>query len=137
MPEMGQLELYLLCRETKSRLLAFAQLVAECKQLDAAADFCRYVRNSGLLSLFKQNPQPSPLPVDGYLLEADVNELWQSVMNRFRTGEVQPQVDVAELQRISHKLDLIAGVLSKFPNLPKVDMQAPPLRVIEGGRDVV
>jgi len=135
MAEVGQLELYLLYREFKNQVERFMLPVKECKQLDAAIDFCRFLRRSRVLQIFKANPQPFPLPVDGYLLESLLCELESEVLRRYRTGDVTPLVDVAELQRINHKLDLIAGQLSLVPGLPKVDTSLPPLRLIEGGAE--
>jgi hypothetical protein len=135
MLELGQLELYVLYRETKSQVESFLAPVSECKQLESAICFCRYVRWSGLLKLFKTNPQPHPLPVDGYLLESVINELESEVLRRYQTGDVKPRIDAAQLERINHKLDLIAGQLSLVPGLPKVDTKLPPLRIIQGGAE--
>ena len=133
MGEVDEVAWHVLYRETNSRLDGLRLSVQECKGLDAALDFCRFLRWSGILKLLCAHSCSGPLPVDGPLLEWKASELMQEVQERFRSGDVQPHIDVAELARINYKLDLIAGQLSQVPTLPKVDAKGVPLRLMQGG----
>ncbi|MDB6022259.1 MAG: hypothetical protein JWQ04_2116 [Pedosphaera sp.] len=53
------------------------------------------------------------LPVGGHLLASNADELQRAVEPRCRAADVQPKADLAELERISNKLDLIAGQSSQ------------------------
>jgi hypothetical protein len=138
MSEPSEFEWHILWRETNSRLDALSRSVAECKNLDGALDFARWLQFSGLVKFFKyhahdfQHPQSGHFQVDGALIETKIAQLIRDIQDRYRTGDVQPHISAADLERINYKLDLIAGQLSYLP-LPKVDISAPPLRVIEGG----
>jgi len=133
MADVSQVDLHVLCRETRTRLDAYSRAVQECKSLDAALDFCRFVTWSGLVQILKAHSNTGVLPIDGSHIEWKVRELQRQIQERYVSGDVKPQVDVAELERINYKLDLIAGQLSHLP-LPKVDIAAVPLRLIEGGK---
>lgn len=132
MVELGQTELHVLWRETNSRLDSFALGVKECKGLDYALDFCRFVHWSGIIEIFKINAQPYPLLVDGSLTQYKVEELQRDIRARYISGDVQPHIDVAELQRINYKLDLIAGRLSYLP-VPAIEDTGQPLILMDGG----
>jgi len=138
MCEVSELDMHLVWRETNSRLDTLARSVAECKNLEGALDFCRWLQGSGLIRIFKTHahelhwPQSRHFRVDGSLIDSKVSDLMREIQDRYRTGNIQPRVDMAELERISYKLDLIAGQLSYLP-VPQVDISAPPLRVIQGG----
>jgi len=115
-------------REINSRLDTYSKQVAECRNLDAALDFCRFVFWSGLLDLLKRNSCTGPLTVDGPLLAYKVAELQGEIQRRFSAGDTQPSVNLTELCRINHKLDLIAGQLAHLP--VKAHFEIPPLVVL-------
>jgi len=42
--------------------------------------------------------------------------LENAVTERYRTNNIQPQIHMTELERINHKLELIAGQLARTGN---------------------
>ena len=127
-----------LWRETNNRLESLDVAVQEAKQLEEALNFTRFVFWSGLLDLFKANPQPFPLKVDGAFLEWKCKELQQKVQERYRLNDGKPHIEETQLNAINRKLDLIAGHLQKFtPPLTAtpdaVDSADTALRVLQGG----
>jgi hypothetical protein len=126
-------------RETSNRLEALDAAVQEAKQLEEALNFTRFVFWSGLLQLFKENPQPFPLKVDGAFLEWKCKELQQKVQERYRLNDGKMHIDETQIAAINRKLDLIAGHLQKYsPPLTEqtanvVDPSEAALRVLQGG----
>jgi hypothetical protein len=116
-------------RETSNQLHSHKRLVAEGKYLEEAHDFCRYVLNSGMLSIFEASPQAFPLKVDAAFLRWQAEELTREIQDRYRKGKNTPTVEFSEIQSINRKLDLIAGQLAKVSNLPRQD--GPELRIVE------
>jgi hypothetical protein len=107
--------------------------VQECKALESALCFARFVRNSGLVKLLKFHASDGPLPCDGALTEFKASQLEHAVTERYRLGDSAPHVEMCELQAINRKLDLLAGQIAYVLPVAKVDVSAPPLRIIEGG----
>lgn len=105
--------LHILYRETMNRLAIHARRVSEGKDLQAAVEFARFVRFA-LAPICKANPARGPLPVDGYLLQHTASELENAVTERYRTNNQQPQIHMTELERINHKLELMAGQLARM-----------------------
>ncbi len=107
-------KLHWLWRETNSRLERYRGLVRQRASLAAAADFARYVQQCGLVDIFKAFPAPEPLLVDGNLILGKAKELEAEVCELWRSGAVVETRDT-QLEDIHHKLDLIAGQLSRIP----------------------
>ncbi len=101
-----------LWNHTNHDLDLLAKAVAQGHALEEAINFARYLRNSGLVKMLKQNSTAGPLPVDGSLIEFKANELERSVQACWKKGA--SGVKVAELEAINRKLDLIAGHVSKL-----------------------
>lgn len=126
-------------RETSNRIESLDTAVQEGKKLEEALNFCRFVFWSGLLQLFRENPQPAPLKVDGPFLEWRLKELQQKVQDRYRLNDGQPHIDETQLSAINRKLDVIAAHVSKLsPPLTAttadaVDASEAALRVLQGG----
>jgi len=127
--------LHWLYRETMNRLDLHARRVAEGRDLQAAKEFASYVTFSGLVKLFKAFPQPEPLKVDGYLLEHAAKELTYLVTERYRTNNTQAQIGMTELEKINHKLELIAGHMARA--IPAHPAEPPAFTVISGGAEML
>lgn len=132
--------LHRIWRETINRLESLDRAVQESKRLDEALNFSRWVFWSGLCELCEQHSAPAPLKVDGAFLRWKCQDLQGKVQERFRLNDSAPHIEATELESINHKLDLIAGYISKLS--PPVDGNAtagnpaePALRVIPGGVD--
>jgi len=65
MAESFAVEMHVLGRQTENRLLVLQREVAECKSVDEAANFTRWLRASGVLALLERFSNTGPLPVDG------------------------------------------------------------------------
>jgi len=122
-----------LWRETLTRLDVLSRRVQEGKDLDAAKEFCQYLLWSGIIKLLKENPSPEPIPCDGYLVEHLANGLHSRVMDRYRTNDISPQIELTELEKINRNLALIAGRLAQV--MPLKTDSAPALYVLPGGQD--
>jgi hypothetical protein len=135
----SSLNLARIWRETLTRLESLDVAVQEAKRLDEALDFTRFVFWSGLLQLFKENPQPFPLKVDGPFLEWKCKELQSKVQERYRLNDGAPHIEETQLNAINRKLDIIAGHLQKFsppvmePTANVVEPVETALRVLPGG----
>jgi len=106
--------LHWLYRETLSRLERYERAVAAQSKVDAAVEFARYVRMSGLVDFFKSCPQGEPFVVDGKKIQTVAANLEMACCDLWRKGEVKETRDT-QLEDIGHKLDLIAGRLAKIP----------------------
>jgi hypothetical protein len=103
-----------LWKETYNRLERFDRLVQEGRGMDEALGFVRYLKGSGLLKLFNVTFQESPLKVDGPLIHWRCNELEQSILRRYSTGDLQGRIEPKDLQTLHEKLDTLAGYVSKL-----------------------
>lgn len=134
--ESGGVEWHRLFIATSRELDAFERAVAEGQLLNAALSYCSYLRNSCLLKLLKEHDNPGPhLIVNSALLEWKVKELEHAVRLRFKLGNMPVSLELSELQRIRHQLDLIAAQVGRVLPASEINVSAPPLRVIEGGAE--
>jgi hypothetical protein len=165
LPEVGkkplnfdEVDMYNLWSFTKLALESDLRRAGEGRDVLAALDFARYLRNSGILKLLLNNPQPPPLPVDGALIEKLIQDIIWDGGEMLRGGKVKAkyeQSDIVELHRkvnvigsylghlASHikQTDSYTGVTADLPALPPVAStrqrksrsKRPSPRVIEGG----
>jgi len=94
-------------KETMERLDVLTKRVNECKDIQAASEFARWLRMSGLLAMFHDNPQRPPLEVDGAKMETALRHLLALCADQWKRGAVGV-IEVSELQKLNHKLDLLA-----------------------------
>jgi hypothetical protein len=125
-------------RETMNRLSSLQNRVNEGKDLDFALEFCRYVFWSGVIELLEYHASTaSGLEVSGANLRTRVKQLQQDIQDRFRKSNTSPKIELSELEKINHKLDLIAGRISQFHPPTKTEElgagHTPELQVIQGG----
>jgi hypothetical protein len=104
---------YKLWRETDGMLSQYVKRAREGKDLYAALDFARYVLWSGVIDLVNQNAHLSPVKIDAAHLQWKAKDLQSTVQDVFSKNKCHPEVELAELEKINHKLDLIAGVIAK------------------------
>jgi len=127
--------LYSIWNETNNRLDLLTRRVEQGEDVMAASEFARWVVFSGILELLEKNPQKPPLTVDGALLRWKCGELIYLCGQVFnKNPSLKPP---SYLEGIYHKLELIAGHLSKFtPPLAgttEVGNTTPALVVVQGG----
>jgi hypothetical protein len=128
--------------ETMNKLSSYSHRVSENRDVMAASEFARWLSFSGLLSMFKANPQDAPLKVDGALLEWTVNQLIERCNERFRTNNGDPKLTVDEFESLHDKVDRLlrnqdtmAGFVARLASPPPLAPVAdePSLAVIPGG----
>lgn len=73
--EITAWRLHKLWRASTTRVDNYLALLKEQKAVDEASNFARWLNNSGLLEILRDNPQPEPLQVDGAALTRSVNLL--------------------------------------------------------------
>jgi len=127
-----KVQLHWLYKETINRLDLLARRVSEGKCLDESLEFANYVEWSGIVRMMEQNAEPEPLKIDGAFLRWKCDELKHAVRQRYQSKDGKYKIEKSELEAISHKLDLIAGYVSKLPAVAG-QPTLPQLRVIEGG----
>jgi len=117
--DFDSVDLHWLYVQTVGQLNIYERRVREGKSLEAALDFAQFVIWSGLPKLMEAHSQPDPLKVDGAFLRYRANELQEIVRSNFK-GEPVPVVNLTELEKINHKLDLIAGRVAMIAPAPEV-----------------
>jgi hypothetical protein len=100
--------------ETRNRLESLRHRVREGADLMEAADFCRYVLNSGLLKILAPFDTQAPLKIDSAFLRWSAEDLLREVQVLWRAGKIVPGANVAQNEAILHRLDLIAGQVAKL-----------------------
>jgi hypothetical protein len=103
-----------------NRMESHERCVKEGRALDESVAFARYVLFSGLCSLCDENPQPSPLKVDGAMLRWKAEDLQRLVTERYRLRDTSAHMQKSELETMHDKLDKIAGYLSHLTQAPAV-----------------
>ena len=119
-------------------LSSHARCVSEGRSVMAASAFARWLNFSGLLELFKANPQDDPFKVDGAFAQWTVDQLIEQCNERFRTGNLDPNFKAKDFQSLHDKIDLMAGYLSRLSVAPAVTVNPLPreeveLQIISGG----
>jgi len=100
-------------KETMQRLDVFQKRVEDCKDIDAASDFARWLRMSGLLWLFTENPQREPLLVDGPAMERAIVKLVQTCGDQWKRGASRT-VQASEIEKLNFKVDVLAQTLGRL-----------------------
>jgi len=111
-------------------LRIYDRRMREGKELMAALDFARYVLRSGIPNLLNE------YGLDGAKLRWLAQEIVDEVQDRFRRNDTGANLHGSEVATIDHKLDLIAGQLSRLvasPSLSVRELPAPELRIVERG----
>jgi hypothetical protein len=120
------------------KLSSYSKRVSEGRDVVAATEFAKWLNFSGLLELFKANPQAEPFKVDGPFMQWTVDQLIEQCHERFRTGNADPNFKAAEWQSMHEKIDKMAGYLSRLSAAPAVSVNPLPRdefepQIISGG----
>jgi len=131
-PVSLKVEMYNLGRQTENRLLALQGDVAECKSVDEAANFTRWLSTSGILAMLEMFTTDGSLPVNGPPLRKLAEKILSDCGDLYRSGKATARYQASDIAAINHKLDLIAGRLAglEFPpatSLPVQTGTAPPV----------
>jgi hypothetical protein len=108
---------YQIAREITARLDTLRLRANEGKGLHDAKDFVSFLKWSGLLSLLETHSATSyetDMPIEGAFLRQKADEVLQLVNDRFRQNPSELNVPMTALERLNHKLDLIAGQVAKL-----------------------
>jgi len=111
---IGIPELAWIYRETERFLRVHATRLRENIGVKEASEFARWLEFSGLLKLFDKNPQPEPHKVDGPALRKMVQEVIMDCGERFGKSLPDGCLGVSEVERLNHKLDVIAGGIGRL-----------------------
>jgi len=132
--------LHILWRETSNRIEVLQGRVNEGVDVDAASEFARWLRFSGVLKLLESSPDDARLPCKGHQLSKAVETLiydcGQWYANHERSNVKPPaQVQRSELEAINAQLAAMRETLAKLSpsTIETANAGHPALRVIEGG----
>ena len=92
--------------ETDRHLDRLARSVGECKAVDEAANYCRWLQFSGVLQL----PHPS-----FQRLRAKADDVLARVGEIYKGAKVRPQYDASDIAAINGKLDFLLSQVSQAP----------------------
>jgi len=124
-----KVEMFNLARQTENRLLALQGDVAECKSVDEASNFTRWLSTSGILAMLEMFSTDGSLPVNGPALRKLAEKILSDCGDLYRSGKATARYQSSDIAAINHKLDLIAGRLAglEFPpaTSPTASMGAP------------
>lgn len=113
--------------ETAQRLDLLARRVAEGRDVDAAAEFCKWLGFSGILRLLEMNTnqETRPFKIDGANLRWKCEELLAACMKHYRTNDNNPSFERDEFLSLHEKIDRMAGYLSRLSVAPAVAVNPP------------
>jgi len=118
---------HLLWHHTMLRVESLTRRVNEGKDIEAAADFARWLRVSGLVRLFEANPQREPLLVDGATMDAQLTDLILACGEQWKSNAPR-MVNASEIEKLNHKIDVMAQALgSLFPRSAVVEITSEPV----------
>jgi len=132
----SSIAIYKLARETSNRIDVLQERVSEGQDLQAAKEFCSYLRWSGIIRLIRSFEPVGQLTIDTAHIEWKFEQLESLTHGQSRQPSKVVSLQMSQLQAMNHKLDLIAGHVAKIspPAIETVDPGQPSgLRVIEGG----
>jgi len=101
-------EIHLMWLNTSTQIERYQARVNEGVELMAASEFGRWLRFSGFLKVFERSPQPPPLEVDAKQLKLKLEKLLSDCGEKLQQDR-PGYVPVSALERVNHKLDLIAA----------------------------
>lgn len=112
--------LHLTFKETVNFLDRIAREVREGKNVMLASQFARWLRFSGLIKIFADNPSAVPyLEVDASIVSTKVEDLIFECGELFRSGKIDPKYAASDIAEINRKLDLLLkespGVGRRYP----------------------
>lgn len=132
-------QLHVLWRETNRVVDSLTQAVSECKRVDEASSFGRWIRFSGVLQILEAHPASFPLAVEGKALAKKVSDLLYECGELYKGGKHDPRYAASDIAEINRKLDILAAHIGKSsPPLTATttdagDAAEPVLLVLQGG----
>jgi len=118
-----QTEMFVLARQTENRLLVLQRDVAECKSVDEAANFTRFLQASGVLALLEKFTCAGNLPVNGPAIRKLSTSILSDCGDLYRNGKATARYAASDIAAINHKLDLIAGRISVLATIPPANSE--------------
>jgi len=101
--------------------------VNEGKDIQAASEFARWIQTAGVVAMFEDNPQPSPLLVDGYATRRACVDVLQTCADQWRNGAPRI-VALAKVEELSLKVDVLAHAVAQLlPERARAEVTASPL----------
>jgi len=113
MDESIAISMHVLARQTENRLAVLRKDVSECKSVDEAANFTRWLRASGVLALLERFSTDGVLPVDGKSLSKLSETILSDCGDLYRNGKATPRYAASDIAEINRKLDIIAHEISQ------------------------
>lgn len=107
--KLSAAQLHVLWRETDRVVSALSKAVMECKRVDEASNFGRWLRFSGVLQILEAHPAPFPLTVDAKGLTKKVSDMLYDCGELYRAGKHDPRYAASDIAEINRKLDIIAA----------------------------
>ena len=93
--------------------MTLAREVRECKSVNEASRFCRWLQFSGVLKLLQSHPQPD---VDFRTLQRKMNDIIFDCGEHYKGGRADAKYGASDIAEINSKLDFL---LSKIPQATK------------------
>jgi|SRR5579883_2308088 len=112
--QADSINLHWLWRETVNRLDVLHGRVREGTFTQEASEFARWLRMSGVVKLFKDNPAPEPRQVDAQVVEKKIGDILDECANQWRSRNGDVKYTESEVVAISRKLDIIAAHVAKL-----------------------
>jgi hypothetical protein len=138
--QFDKLNLHVLWRETSNRIEVLRRRVNEGVDVDAASEFCRWLRFSGILKLLESAPDDERLPCKGPQLSRAVERLTydcgQWYANHERANKKPAaQIPRSELEAITVELAAMRATIAQLSpsTIETANAGQPALLVIEGG----
>lgn len=94
--------------ETKRYLEALARCVRECKRVDEASHFTRWLVMSGALDMLTELPQMAP---EASALRIQANDMAMDCGELYKGGKANPKYAESDIAEINAKLDKLASLL--------------------------
>ena len=105
-----------LAKETDRYLDRLARSVAECKSVDEAANFCRWLQFSGVMKL----PHP-----DCKELRGKTEDIMHRVGEIYKGGKVKPAYAASDIEAINLKLDYLLSNNSQAKKQTEIVVDVP------------
>jgi hypothetical protein len=94
--------------ETTRYLDGLARSVRECKRVDEASNFARWLQFSGVIELLQECPATS---ASAPALRSKAQNVVQACGQIYRGGKVKPQYDASDIAEINQKLNRLLRTL--------------------------
>jgi len=117
-------EMFVLARQTENRLLTLQRDVSECKSVDEAANFTRWLHASGVLALIERFTTGGNLPVNGPALRKLSETILSECGELYKDGKATPRYAASDIAAINHKLDLIAAHIAYERRIHPAEVEA-------------